>query len=42
MLKLINQNYSKYHVLQESQTLCSGTIKLAYTKAEIRRQGCQV
>ena len=23
MLKLINKNYSQYHVLKESQTLCS-------------------
>ena len=25
MLKLINKNYSQYHVLKESQTLYSGT-----------------
>ena len=31
MLNLINKNYSQYHVLRESQTLCSGTIKLAQT-----------
>ena len=27
MLKLINKNYSQYHVLKEFPTLCSGTIK---------------
>ena len=35
MLKLINKIFSQYHVLKESQTLCSGTIKLAKTKVEI-------
>ena len=29
MLKLINENYSQYHVLKESQAVCSGTISLA-------------
>ena len=29
MLALINKIYLQYHVLKESQTLCSGTIKLA-------------
>ena len=36
MLKLIIKNYSEYHVLKESQTLCSGT------KSEILSHGCQV
>ena len=35
MLKLINKIFSQYHVLKESQTLCSCTIKLAKTKVEI-------
>ena len=39
----INQQFfSQYHVLKESQTLCSGIIILAKTKVEIRRHGCQV
>ena len=29
MLKLINKNYSQYHVLKEIQTLCSGSFKPA-------------
>ena len=29
MLKLINKDFSQYRVLKESQTFCSGTIKLA-------------
>ena len=35
MLKLNNKLFSQYRVLKESQTLCSGTIKLAKTKVEI-------
>ena len=34
MLKLINKHYSQYHVLKESQTLCSGTIQMADAKFE--------
>ena len=39
MLKLINKFFSQYHVLKDSQTLFSGTIKLAKTKVEIWRHG---
>ena len=35
MLKLINKLFSQYHVFKESQTLCSGTIKLAKIMVEI-------
>ena len=35
MLKLMNNCFLQYHVLKESQILCSGTIKLAKTKVEL-------
>ena len=35
MLQVKNKHYLQYYVLKESQTLCSGTINLVKTNAEI-------